>query len=250
MARFETANNIINSVATEVGLLPNTDPVGSTEDVFVQFTGLLTSAGREMVELNKWQILVKEYTRTIQQGDTGTYDLPDDFSSMIDQTGWDRTRNVPLGGPLSAQQWTYLKGRDLASGTIYVTFRQFDGKFNIYPDGPDVSVGVEISFEYQSRDWAAVNGSDPLETRDSIVTGSDIVLFEPILMIKFLKAKWQEAKGFDSSAARIEFENIFNGRVGRDTGAAILNASGGSRGLPYITPYGNTTDSWPGLVGS
>ena len=244
MARLENAGTLINRVAVEVGLLPVQDPVASDEDIFVQLTGLLTSAGQEMVELNPWQILTKEYTKTTQVGDTGNYTLPDDFSAMIDQTGWDQTNNVPLGGPLSPQQWTYLKGRDLSSGTLYVAFRQAENLFSIYPNDP-VEPGIMISFEYQSRDWVTINGTT--ETRDYIATSQDIVMYEPILMVKFLKCKWQEAKGFDSTASRIEFDNIFNGRVGRDTGGSVLNIGSGSGNVRYISPYGNTPDTGYGV---
>jgi len=42
----------------------------------------------------------------------GTYDLPADFNYMIDQTGWDRTNRVSIGGPLSPKT-----GLTLLAGT-------------------------------------------------------------------------------------------------------------------------------------
>jgi hypothetical protein len=63
------------------------------------------------------------------------------------------------------------------------------------------------------------------------------------MIIKFLKAKFLEAKGFDASSARLEFENMFNSRTGKDEGAPILSASSNTRGFPYLSPYGNTSDT-------
>ncbi len=239
MARLSTANEIINRAAVEVGLIKATDPVADVDETFVQLTELLNSAGAEMVEIFPWQILVKSFQVVTTSLDSGTYDLPDDFSYMIDQTGWEHSNRVAMGGPLSAQDWTYLKGRDLISQSIYASFRLTDNKFDIYPQQP-VPGGLDINFEYISRNW--VQGLDGTE-KDLVDLGTDVVRYEPILIIKFLKCKFLEAKGFDTNAARNEFENMLNSRTGKDTGAAILNASNNSRGFPYLSPYYNTSDT-------
>jgi hypothetical protein len=239
MARFLTANDIINRAAIEVGLLPASDPVASGDDLFVQLTGLLNSAGQEFVEMNDWQALTNAYEVTTVEDDTGVYDLPDDFSYMIDQTGWDRTNRVPIGGPLSPQDWSYLDGRDLVSSTIYASFRLVDNKFDLFPQPPPI--GLEVRFEYISRDWVRENTSTGAP-KDTVTIGSDVVLYEPTLIIKFLKVKFLDAKGFDSTAARLEFDTLFSSRVGKDVGASILSASGGGRGL-HLIDGSNAPDS-------
>ena len=245
MARFSTANDIINRTALEVGLLTSTDAVADTDETFIQLRGLLTSCGQELVELHPWQGLMKKYKVVTTALDTGTYDLPDDFSYMIDQTGWEHSNRVAMGGPLSAQDWSYLEGRDLISQSIYASFRLVDNKFDIYPQNP-VPAGLDINFQYISRNWVKEQGQAS-GNRDTIGTGSDIILYEPILMIKMLKAKFLEAKGFDASSARLEFENMFLSRTGKDEGAPILSASNTSRGFPYLHPYYNTGDTGFGL---
>jgi hypothetical protein len=240
MARLSAVNDIMNRVAVEIGLNADVDPVASKDESFVQLRGLMDSAGQELVELNQWQMLQREFSFTTQEGDTGTYDLPDDFSYMIDQTGWDRTNRVAIGGPLSSQDWAYLEGRDLISQSIYASFRLQENKLDLYPQPPPV--GLEISFEYMSRSWLADQANTD-NRFDLIQTGSDIVLYEPILMVKFLKVKMLEAKGFDASSARLEFENMFESRSGKDEGASILSASKNSRGFPYLHPYYNTGDT-------
>jgi hypothetical protein len=233
MSRFITANEIINRAAIEVGLLTNTDPVASTEDTYIQLTGLLTAAGQELVEMNAWQTLRSVFSFTTADGDSGEYDLPDDFAYMIDQTGWDTSNTVPIGGPLSPQVWSYLEGRDLVSQSIYASFRVMDNTFNLFPQPPPV--GMAVRFEYINRNWVQEAGDG--DRRDTIGTGSDIVLYEAILIVKFLKMKWYQAKGFPSEAAAMDFDNMFTGRVGRDKGAPVLNAGGGSRGLPYLNGW-------------
>jgi hypothetical protein len=242
MARVFTAKQVIDRAALEVGLEPLTDPISSTDQNFIQLTGLLNSAGQELVELWPWEVLVSDFEITTAAEDTGTYPLPADFSYMIDQTGWDRSNNVAIAGPLSAQDWTYLKGRDLVNQTIYASFRLFKGEFNIFPQPPPVD--LEISFEYISRNWAASAGGLP---QDSVALSSDFVLYEPILIIKYLKCKWLEAKGFDSSSARLEFDNMFLSRTGKDVGAEIVSAGRNRRGYPYLNPLYNTPDTGFGL---
>lgn len=245
MARIETANVIINRAAIEVGLAPSNDAVADSDQSFVQLRGLLDAAGQELIELYPWQTLVRPYTfATGDEGGTGTYTLPEDFCYMIDQTGWDLTNKLAVAGPLSDQQWTYLAGRDLANSTIYVSFQLSQGKMQVFPQPPPA--GVSISFRYVSRNWcSASNETEP--SRDTISTGSDLVYYEPILIVKFLKAKFLESKGFDASTARLEFENMYNSRTGKDRGAPVLNAAIPQRGFPYLNPYFNTPDTNYGL---
>ena len=62
-------------------------------------------------------------------------------------------------------------------------------------------------------------------------------------LIKFLKLKFQQAKGFDASAAALEFDTLLSGRIGKSTGAPILSASRSRGNYPYLTSYGSTPDT-------
>ena len=240
MPRIATATDTINDTALEVGLTPVLDPVASIDESFQQLTGLLSSAGRELVVLNDWQLLRGVYEFTTSDQDTGIYDLPADFSHMIDQTGWDKSNRVSIGGPLSAQDWSYLDGRDLISQSIYASLRLTEGKLYLYPQDP-VPDALDIRFEYQKRNWVIEQGTGT--AKDRVTAGTDLIQYDPILIIKFLKCKFLEAKGFDASSARLEFDNMFLAITGHDTGAAILSASNNSRGFPYLSPYYNTSNT-------
>ncbi len=259
MARYLPVDDIINRVALEVGLLPSSSPVTDTDETFIQLVGLLNGSGQELCELNDWQILHQVIDNTTNSGSAntqmsadgsdigvgGTYDLPDDFNYMIDQTGWDRTNRVAIGGPLSPQDWTYLAGRDLISQSIYASFRLSDGKMDLYPQ-PAPS-GLRLTFEYVSRNWLKTAGAIQPD-RDTVSTGSDVCILDPQLSIKFLKLKFLQAKGFDYSAAAMEFDTMLASRIGKSEGGAILSASRGSRAFPYLSPYGNTGDTGFGGV--
>jgi len=243
MPRFNSAADIINNTAVEVGLGTTVDPVGSSDDKFQQLVGLLNTAGQELVEMYEWETLVKRIDFTTQELDSGDYDLPDDFSHLINQTGWDRTNSVPMGGPLSAQDWTYLIGRDLVGSTIYASFRLVDNKLSLFPQPPPE--GINVTFEYISRNWVA-NQSVPTERYDTIQTNSDVVLYNPVLIRKFLKVKWLDSKGLPSEAARMQFENMLFSNQSHDKGSRILNTNGPRRGYPYLDSRYSTPDTYYG----
>jgi hypothetical protein len=239
MARYENANTIINDTALEVGLVPVTDPFSSQDEAFIQLRGLLTSVGRQLVDMHEWQVLTGNYEITTADGDTGDYPLPEDFSRMINQTGWDQGNNLPVGGPLSPQDWSYLQGRDLASTTIYASFRLEDGIFRIFPQPPPA--GININFEYISRNWVQETGAAKTTpgVKDRPTSGTDLILYSPLLAVKFLKMSFLGAKGFDTSAAFAEFQQLFQARTGYDAGASILSASNRNSNFPYLDAFRN-----------
>ena len=245
MARLENVNTIINDAAVECGLNPSDNPVTSSDETFVQLKNMLNTAGRQLVKLHDWQILEGMLDFITTDTDTGDYDLPDDFDHMIDQSGWDRTNRVAMGGPLSTQDWAYLEGRDLVSQSIYASFQLNENKLKLYPQPPPV--GLQISFRYCSRNWLAQE-NDFASRHDRIVSGTDICLFDPVMCVLYLKARFLAAKGFDATDAKLEFENMFGALTGQDEGAPILSASHNSRGFPYLHPYFSTGDTGFGSI--
>jgi hypothetical protein len=232
MARYDTAGDIINAAASSVGLTAIPDPFASSDPAFVQLRNILTSAGRELIGLHDWQRLIKQHSiTTAVPPDTGEYDLPADFGRMIDQTGWSPTNRLPLGGPLSPQDYTYLVNTNLASSTIYVSFRQAQGKFIVLPQPPPNA--MEMNFEYISRDWVALAIAPTVLAADEVTANDDVVLYEPILIEKFLKLRFLEAKGFDTTAAMGQFNTVFMQWTGNDISAPTLNMAR-MRVFPYL----------------
>jgi len=243
MARFKTVNDIVNQVAVETGIPKQSDVFTATDVAFQQMIALSNSCGLELLQDTKWQGLVRQYENTTQQGDDGKYALPTDFAYMLNQTGWDRTNDVPLGGPLSAQEWTYLKGRDLFNQTIYASFRLNENQFWLFPQPPPV--GLDITFEYISRNWVQVNG-EPGVYSDTIANPSDVILYEPYLFERLLKLRFLGARGFDTMAAADQFNIAMGSWSGKDKGAPVLRAGCPRGGVPYLDAYRNTPDTFYG----
>lgn len=230
-----TASDILNRVAAEVGIVPISAPYASQDPFFVQLQYLLNTAGEELMQAYPWELLVRTHTITTTALDSGTYDMPDDFGYILNQTSWDKTNNVPMGGPLSAQDWTYLKGRGLASNTLYASFRIAQGNFNVFPAPPPE--GLDLSFEYISSDWVYDPSTNPVSYKKGINQASDIPLFDKTLITRALKVKYLESGGFDTQKAQADYNQIFAFLTGTEKGAGVLNAGMGGSGIPYLSSY-------------
>lgn len=231
MARYETSTQCITQAALECGLVAGANPYTNTDQAITQMVGLLNSAGRELLMMREWQRMIVSFSLTTQIGDTGFYNLPADYGRHIDQTDWNPSNRLPLGGPLTAQDYTYLLATNLASSTIYISFREKDGQFVILPQPPPV--GQVITFEYNSRFWVAAAAAPTVLVKDAPTAPDDILLFDPILIQKLLKLRFLEAKKFDTTAASQQFNNALMALGGQDKSAPVLSASR-SRGFPYI----------------
>lgn len=233
MARYDTAQAVINAAANECGLATpaSFNPFTSNDAAYVQLVALMTQAGRELYGMHEWNILQKNFSQTMLSTDSGSYNLPADFGYMIDQTGWNPTNRLPLGGPLTPQNWEYLVSTGLAKSTIYVSFKISQGLFQVLPQPPPNN--SVITFEYISRWWAAVTGAPTTPAQDFVQLATDVVLFEPILISKLLKLRFLEAKGFDTSAAAQQFINVFNQYTDKDVSAQTLNMAR-NRVFPYL----------------
>jgi len=230
MARFETAADAINGAALEVlSYAPIPDPYASTDPAYILLCGLLKSCGRELISARDWQRFIVTYTFVTTA--TDTYTLPADYGRHIDQTDWDPANRLPLAGPLTSQDESYLINTNLASSTIYLSFYEEQGTFKVLPSPPPV--GRTLYYKYMSRYWVATTGAPTVLAKDAPTQADDVILFEPILMVKMLKLRFLEAKGFNTDSASTQFENAFGAWGGMDKSAPVLNAAR-SRGFPYL----------------
>ena len=234
------ANDILNRVAAEVGLEPVPDPYGSTLPEFRQMTYLLNIAGEELSQLYPWEFLNKQHSFTTLDTDSGNYPLPDDFLYLVNQTAWERTENIPLFGPLSAQEWQALLGRDLVTSTIYASFRISEGQFRIFPQPPPN--GLDIYYEYVSRNWVQ-DSTNSANTQDRVKTGADTPLFDRTLLSRYLKVKFLEAKSLDTTKAQADLNQMFESLGSHDKGAPVLSAGRGNGGYPYLSGFWSVPDS-------
>lgn len=232
----QSALMCIQQVCGELGLPSPVTLNGSTDSNVTQLLALANAAGSELATYFNWPDLIKEWVFETVDGQD-SYAMPTDWNYFTDQTQWDRTNHWPLLGPKSATEWQWLKGGMLSQGPR-LRYRVWQGKFYLHP-APG-STPATIAMEYVSSAW--LTSSDGVKSM--ITQDSDTPVFDFWLFTRFLKLKFQETKGLDTSAMLNDFGRLFSGMTGKAGGAPILNLSPRYNTI-LITPNNVPDGSWP-----
>ena len=146
----------------------------------------------------------------------------------------------PLGGPLDSQDWQMVTNNNTLA-SIYVAFRIFASQFSLFPRPP--ANGLVINFEYISRNWVSIAGSTVL-SKDAPTVATDLIYFDRLVMIKFLKLRFREARGGETDAFAKQFEDNYARVTGKIISAPVLSLTRktlfpylGDRNIP-TTRYG------------
>jgi hypothetical protein len=240
-SKYATALELVQNVLGQLALpVPLAAVSGIGDETAQQMLRLLTWSGRKLLKPQRtcrWQHLLRTWQLTTLPAQT-LYDLPDDWDSFEDLTGWNFTSRLPMLGPATDPQWQCLKARNLGSSTISVIYRTRGGQFEIYNAFSDPQ---DLRIDYSSRAWvqdAAVMG----EYRDYIDADDDRVLFDAELMTALLKLQFLTAKGFDTTAAQAEYDELLEAAIGTDTDAPVLRVSR-SDTYPLISTAFNAPDT-------
>lgn len=238
---YWSALQVLTQVAGELGLPRPTTVVGLTDVQSVQLLSLLNSAGNELQLYYPWEQFTKEWVFDTEF-DRAEYDVPDDYKYFTDQTQWDRTDHWPLLGPKSAQEWAWLKGA-LVAALPRLRFRVMKNQFVIWPTPKATGspATYNLAMEYVSKYW--VNNEEPPLEKDMITLDNDILLYDPWLLIKFVKFKFYELKGFQTNGVNADFMRVFNSLTGKDVGAKILSLSP-KMTSQYLGPWSVPDGSW------
>lgn len=228
MSRYWSAGQIIRQAALEVGLQPAADPYQSQDPKDQQLVGLLATTGLDLALQHAWPQITLEHTFVTTPGVTN-YALPGDFLELVGQSGWSRTSRFPLGGPLSPQEWQYLKAAQVGvSVTALFRVRGGEDDAGNHQDQislqPLPSAAETIAFEYRSRNWAQNVVSKA--RLDAPAQASDLVLFDPLLAVRALKLAFLRAKGFDTTAAQADYDDTLERVRGAMESAPRLSLTG------------------------
>lgn len=219
MSNWDTVGSVINDAAVELGLISADipDPFGSADPSIVQLLRHLKSLGQDLARDYQWTHLQKQYGFATQVG-VDTYELPPDYQRFINQTGWNRTRQMKLAGPLSPQAWQQMQVMT-SGGIVDVMYRIVGNELKLFP-AP--SAGDSVSYEYISSNWVASGGQETPNSAEPMMTG-DTLWFDRRLLVCGLKLRWLRAKGFDSTAAQDDYDRALARAQGGDGVAPVLN---------------------------
>jgi hypothetical protein len=129
-----------------------------------------------------------------------------------------------------------LKG-SLVASLPRQRFRVADDKLLIYPKPGNI---VVFSMEYIKKNWVLTNTAAEVSM---ITTDGDILMYNPWLLIKFIKFKFYELKGFPTTGVQSDFMRIYTSLTGKDVGGAILSLAP-RHTSPYLGPWSIPDGSW------
>lgn len=233
------ALQVLNQAAGELGLTQFTTVVGIQDVQSIQLISLLNSAGNELNLFYPWEQFTEEWVFTTGVSATGEYPLPADWHYFKDQTQWDRTNHWPLLGPKSPQEWAWLKGGLIATAPR-IRYRIQGDMFTIWPVWSSGEPSLTIAMEYVSKNWVQRAN---LTYTDMIAADGDLILYNPWLVIKYLKYKFYELKGFDVTGVQADFTRMFDTLTGKDVGAPTLSLAR-TQVNQYIGPNSVPDGSW------
>jgi len=226
-AAWPTVASVVNDAATELGLIAAdvVDPFASTDPNVLQLLRLLKSGGRELVKWRTWTHLIKEYTFNLAAA-TQSYAFPADLRSMIDDSGWDRSTRFPLEGPISTEDWQFLQAVPVASNIVY-RFRLWQGQLFVTPT-PGAGVVDVVAYEYNSSSWLAVTGAPTVPVKDAPSVFSDVICFDPGLIVARLKRDWRRNKKQDSQSEEDDYQATLFNAENEDSAARTIYIGGRS----------------------
>lgn len=238
-----SALSIVKQVAGELGLpIPQT-LFGVDNPQITQLVALLNSSGNELLTFYSWEQFQKFWNWDTIDGQA-EYALPTDWGYFIDQTQWDQTNHWPLLGPKSPQEWAWLKG-GLLQAAPRMRYRVYQKKFVLHP--VPGSTPFNMNMEYVQSNWVIKSDAS---LANMVTEDSDVVNYHPWLVIKFIKVKFYELKGFDTSGVRGDFLRVFQSLTGKDKGAPKLSLSPRVPPL-FVGPWSIPDGSWdtnPGMT--
>jgi cell wall-associated NlpC family hydrolase len=187
-----------------------------------------------------------EWTSIADENQGALTSLAADYLYAQRNTFWDRSRTYSLTGPLSPQEWQFVKAR-MVAGPFYQFRIMIDPDTNqnslyLFPAPP---AGLPLYFEYVSKNWVA--SSDLTQTYDSFGTSdNDVGLVDETLLQLGVEWRWLRTKGFDSWKERKRDYDMYKGTVkAQDGGSTLFFAGGGSPNtdINILVPEGNWESS-------
>lgn len=185
----------VQEACNEVGFPAPGFVVSSQDQQVKQMLALANREGREQVSLaGGWPQLRGEQLFTLVNGQAA-YDFPTDFDSYMPDTIWNRDQRWPVNGPLSAQEWQYVKS-GLINSEPWQRYRVMDGQIYFDPTPTSVSDGQTVAIEYQSKAYCQSNAG---VVQTAWAADTDVWRLPDDVLVLGLKWRYLAAKRLDYS---------------------------------------------------
>lgn len=227
---------IVQEFCRRQGLVIPQLVIGSQDDQLEQIVGLANEIGEDLVVRRNWSGLVREATFASVAGeDQGAMtDLaPFSFYKILNETIFDRTRNLPLYGPQNARNWQMSKSLQF-TGPFH-QYRIRGGRLLTLPALPE---GHTIAFEYVSK--AIAYNADANTYKVWFTSDADKCQVDCNLLLKGLRWRWKAEKGFPYAEDFRAYEIAAANMAAADGGAPTIHMDDSFiPGPVVVAPPGN-----------
>lgn len=178
-----------------------------------------------------------------------TYTMPTDFKYQQNRTWWDRTNHWELMGPDSPQEDQWQRSGIVASGPrrhFRIIGNNAQNTYRLWPPPFDISAPLQLVFEYQSINWVNVNNGGT--GASSFANDADTTFLDDRALIKGLKYKYWQMKGFNYADMKNEFIDFVDRLVARDGAAPTLRLTRRTHTI-FVSPSNIPDGNWPGPTG-
>jgi len=185
-----SAEDVLVSVLTEVGLEKQTPQVTSTDVDIAQIVEYMNQAGRDIASRAEWSQL---FTTDTTAGAVSSHTLPTDFREMaesgavyLNKSDWQPVRMV-----VDPVTWAFVKARESAQPYCHIS-----GGALLFSPALD-SDGAK--YTYLTRNWVS-------DSKDKITSNADTFLIPERLVRGMTVVLWLREKGIAYDDQLAEFE--------------------------------------------
>lgn len=226
----KTALQNAQEVARRIGIIVPTSLFATPNRNAAQLGALLNAVLEDLTERWNWPESTRQATVTIVSGtNQGPVDtvIGDGFKSLVLDSGWNRTRNIHLRGPIDAPGWAAL--RAFPARGLLDTFRIMEGRLHI--DSPQTQVGDTVTFEYYSKNVVNKTGGGTSQIYEA---DGDVAVIPDTVIRAGLMWQWKQNKGLAYAEEKRTYELM----------AGTAAARGGNAGRRYLDdgPEGYSTE--------
>lgn len=171
---------LVQSVASKVGVNRPSTVISNNAIESLQIQDAVNEAGVEVLRAHDWQVMRREQTFTSVATETQTSMVPAALDRFISDSFWNRSQVRPFKGPVTPQEWQYLKATTVVPVNEVFTVR--GGNILILPTP---TAGDTFAYEYISNRWRTNSGGTEIA---AFSADTDLVVLEERLIA--LCATW------------------------------------------------------------
>lgn len=211
----DTLLTMCQDVTDEIGIERPQTIVSNTSDTARRLLQSAQRTGNELARRWYWSFLTREHTFDTVE-DQSAYDLPDDFDRMIPHTQWDRDNEWRLWGPLTPQEWQFVKSGVAEEGPrrdYRIKPDSGTNKVFLSPPPGTGEDGETLVFEYISTNWCVDTNGDG---RSKFQADTDKPRFDDELFRLGIRWRILRSLGLEYLTEFDEFDRLQSQRIAGD----------------------------------